>query len=286
MTNTSSFGSAPADAGPIVTDVTAATFDSEVIEASRTQPVVVDFWAPWCGPCHQLSPILERVAARHAEDVRVVKLNVDEAPAIAQRYGIRGIPAVKAFRDGRVAAEFTGVLPEAAVAQFFARIVPTEADRLVAQAAAGDDGAREGLLRRALEADPDHRRAILDLSRLLIDRGDVDEARSLLGRLPSKDDDVRMLLARLALAAQPEDVDLDALRTAAGQGDTSAALQLGSVLAARGEHEEAIDHLLTAVRDPAHRDAAREGLLAVFAVLGDDSDLVRRARPKLAAALF
>ena len=271
---------------PTVTDLSADTFDTEVLEASRTRAVVVDFWAPWCGPCHQLSPILERVAARHAEDVRVVKLNVDEAPAIAQRYGIRGIPAVKAFRDGGVAAEFTGVQPEPAVAQFFAGLVPSEADRLTAEAAGSGDGEAEGLLRQALQSDPDHRRAILDLARLLVERGDVEEARRLLARLPATDDDVRVLLAQVALAAQPEDMDLDSLRAAAEAGDGAAALQLGSALAARGAHAEAVEHLLSAVRDPEQREAAREALLAVFAVAGDDSDLVRAARPRLAAALF
>jgi putative thioredoxin len=268
-----------------IIDVTAATFDEAVLRASSTQPVVVDFWAPWCGPCHQLSPILERAAARHADEVRVAKLNVDEAPAIAQRYGVRGIPAVKAFRDGRVAAEFTGVQPEPAVEQFFASILPTAADRLAAAAGSAAGAERERLLREALEADPGHRGAVLGLARLAAERGELDEARSLLARIPA-DDDVRTLLAELALAGQGEGVDVEALRAAAADGDPAAALQLGSALAARGEHAEAVEHLLAAVADPEHREAAREALLAVFAVVGEGSDLVRSGRRRLAAALF
>jgi putative thioredoxin len=263
---------------------TAETFDADVVEASATQPVVVDFWAPWCGPCHQLSPILERVAERHRGEVRVVKLNVDEAPAISQRYGIRGIPAVKAFRDGEVVAEFTGVQPEQAVASFMAALVPSAADRLVARAAEAEPERREGLLREALAAEAGHRDAVVALARLLLDRGDDEEARQLLGQVPP-DEEVRRLLAEIDLAgAQAE--DLDSLRTAVAAGDAGAALRLGRALAAAGEHEAALAELLVAVRDPASRDAARETVLAVFAVLGDEHDLVRTYRPKLAAALF
>lgn len=266
-----------------ITEVTAATFDDEVLAASAAVPVVVDFWAPWCAPCHQLSPILERVAAGHQGQVKVVKLNIDEAPALAQRYGVRGIPAVKAFRDGAVAAEFTGVQPERSVAAFFASLLPSAADRLVSRAAA-EPAHREALLREALATEPGHRDAVVQLARVHVDRGDTAEARSLLGQIPA-DDEVRRLLAEIDLGAAA-DHDLEALRSAAAEGETGAALQLGRALAAAGEHDEALAHLLAAVRDPEHRDEAREAVLAVFALLGDGHELVRAHRPKLAAALF
>jgi putative thioredoxin len=268
-----------------ITDVTADTFEAEVIEASRTQPVVVDFWAPWCGPCHQLAPILERVAARHEADVRVVKLNVDEAPEISRRFGVQGIPAVKAFRDGRVAGELTGVQAEAAIEQLFAGLAPSAADRLVVRAETAEPTEAEGLLRQALDDDPGHRDAVVALATRLVERGDRDEAAALLARIPA-DADVRQLLAELALAGQADGADLDGLRAAAADGDPAAALQLGSALAAQGAHAEAVEHLLAAVADAEHREAAREALLAVFAVAGEGSDVVRDARPRLARALF
>jgi putative thioredoxin len=261
-------------------------FDREVIEPSRNRPVVVDFWAPWCGPCHQLAPLLERAAAAHAKDVTLVKLNVDEHQALAQRYRVQGIPAVKAFRDGKVVAEFTGVQPQQSVDRFFAALAPSVADRLVARAAGMADAEREVLLRDALAGDANHAGASLALARLLVDRGDADEARRLLARVPG-DDEARRLAAELDLgAATLNGQDRAALTVRADAGDAEAALAVGRLLAAESDYDAAIEHLLSAVADPAHRAAARESLLTVFAVLGDADDRVRAARAKLAAALF
>lgn len=269
-----------------ISEVTQATFSTEVIEASRARPVVVDFWAPWCGPCHQLSPILQRVADRFADDVRVVKLNVDEAPAIARQFGVQGVPAVKAFRDGAVAAEFTGVQPEPAVERFFAALVPSEADRLAAAAAISDPVQREAGLQRALEADPGHREAILGLAELYAERGEAGAARALLERLPA-DPDAQRLLASLNLAAARLDEGTrERLQAAAAAGDVAAALSLGRGLAAEGDHEQGLAFLLAAVRAPDQRDDARDAMLEVFRLLGDDHETVRAYRPRLASALF
>ena len=266
-------------------DITAEQFDSEVVQASTQRPVVVDFWAPWCGPCHQLSPLLEKVAGRYAEDVDVVKLNVDEAPAIAARYRVQGIPAVKAFRDGKVAGEFVGVQPEPVIDKLFAGLAPSPADRLVAQAAAVDDQAEtELLLREALDLERSHAGAIVRLARMLVDRDDANEARELLQRVPT-DPGARRLLAELDLGTAGTQ-DLVALEAAAAAGDVTAALEAGRVHAAAGAYEQALPLLLDAVRHPETRDAARASVLAVFAVLGDDSELTRTWRPRLAAALF
>ena len=267
-------------------DVTEADFAVEVLAASRDRGVVVDFWAPWCGPCHQLAPVLERVAARYAGDVDLVKVNVDEAPALAGRYGVQGIPAVKAFRDGAVVAELTGVQPEATVERLFAGAAPRKSDRLVSQAADAPAGEREPLLRAALDEDPGHAPAITALARVLVERGETDQARALLERAPH-DADVARLRAELNLSAGTRDAGTrDRLRAAADAGDAEAALELGRALAAEGEHGEALEALLVAAGAPATREDARTAILEVFQLLGDDHALVRAARPRLATALF
>lgn len=265
---------------------TAERFDADVVEASRTRPVVVDFWAPWCAPCHQLAPLVERVAARFADEVDAIELNVDEAPEVARRYRIQSIPTLKAFRDGAVAGELAGMQSEQALVGLFAAVAPTQADRLVGDAeAAGDDAERERLLRQALDTDPAHRDAIVALGRLLADRGDADEARRLLDRL-AEDGEVARLRAELDLGAvRRDEAERARLTEAADAGDPQAALELGQALAADGEHQAALERLLAAVGDPRTKEAARQATLSVFAVLGDDHELTRRARPRLARAL-
>lgn len=274
------------DVTVVARDVSEAAFAHEVLEVSKARAVVVDFWAPWCGPCHQLAPVLERVAARYAGDADLVKVNIDEAPELARRYQVQGIPAVKAFRDGAIVAEFTGVQSEAAVEQLFAGLVPSEADQLVVRATTAPDADREPLLRAALERDPGHGPAIAALARLLAARGDTDEAASLLARVPLDGDGAR-LRAELDMAAATRDEDtIDRLRAACASGDSDAALELGRALAARGDHSEALESLLAAASAPLTRDEARTAILAVFTLLGDDHELVRQARPRLASALF
>ena len=268
----------------VIDTVTSASFDSDVVERSRTQPVVVDFWAPWCGPCHQLSPLLERVAERYAGDVAVVKLNVDENPDIAQRYRVQGIPAVKAYQDGEVAAEFTGVQPETAIERFFATLVPSEADKLVA--AAGDDPDPEPRLRQALATEPGHAGAVVALARVLAGRGETEEASALLERVPG-DPAAGRLRAEIGLASQHVDEEgMAELRSRADAGDPEARLALGRALAASGDYEKALEALLGAVAHPRTREDARQAALEVFDVLGSDDERVRSARPKLASALY
>jgi putative thioredoxin len=241
-----------------IRDVTEQTFAVDVIEASAERTVVVDFWAAWCAPCRQLSPLLERAAERHAGEVELVKVDVDAAPTLARSYRVQGIPSVKAFRDGVVVAEFTGAQPAAVVDRFFAALAPTAADRLVAQADASfDESERERLLRAALEDDAGHRAALLSLARLLAQRG-----------------------------AARDEADLAELRRLVEAGDPRARLALGRALAGRGEHAAALEALLPAVAVPGTREQARAAVLEIFAVLGEGHDLVKRTRPRLASALF
>jgi putative thioredoxin len=268
----------------VVKAVTEQTFGTEVIQASATTPVVVDFWAPWCGPCRQLSPLLEQMAQRFGGDVRVAKLNVDEAPRLAQQFGVRGIPAVKAFRDGRVVSEFVGLQPVNVIEQFFTALTPTKADRLVIEAETAPERA-EDLLQQAIALEPAHSGALLALARIARAQGRDDDARALLERIPQHDEAQR-LLAEMRLAGA--DGNVQALDDLAQRADQSpeARLAYGRALVAAQRHDEAAEVLLAAVADPSTRDEARTLLLDLFRVLGNDHEITKRTRRRLASALF
>lgn len=233
-------------------DVTDATFETEVIERSDKVPVVVDLWAPWCGPCRTLGPILEKVVAARDGAVELVKVNVDENPRISATFSVQSIPAVYALRDRKVVDAFVGALPEKQVEAFVARLAPapTEADSLVA---AGD----EASLRRALEIEPDHPGAIVGLGRLLVDRGEPDEALSLLARIP-ENPDTRQLAAEARLVASKVEVPPDGV-------------------------DALLDDLLGRVKSD---QAARQEFLDLLETLGPDDPRASRYRRELAARLF
>lgn len=281
---------------PIAVDATDASFATEVLEASRTRPVVVDFWAPWCGPCRTLGPLLDRLATEHAGAFRLVKINIDENPAVASSFGVRSIPFVLAFRDEEPVLEFVGAQPESVVRQFLARILPDEADELALagerQGAAGDDAGAEASFTAALEKRPGHARAGLGLARLLAGRGDREQALALLDRLSSRGSEaaeVERLRAELRTGAA-DGGDVEALRRqmAADPGDLGVRLALGRALAADRSYEEALETLLESVRrDPTFDDsAARKAMLDLFTLLGRDDPLVDRFQRDLAQLLF
>ncbi len=277
-----------------IKDVTDDDFAVEVLARSRQIPVVVDLWAPWCGPCRQLAPILEKLAAARSGDFELVKLNVDENPKVAAQLGARSIPLVVGFRDGEVAAHFVGVQPESAINQFIDQLAPSEADRLVSEADsernAGRDVAAERLLQQALELDKHHEAARMALARLLGDGDRIDEALQVLAAVASSGhDEAAALHAELQLK-QSGDVDTDALqaRVDADPDDLDAAIALGRALAARGQHQQALDLLLTTVsKDATYEDgAAKQAVLDIFNVLGGQNPLTREYRQKLARMLF
>jgi putative thioredoxin len=239
-------------------DVTDADFEHQVLERSAELPVLVDFWADWCRPCHMLSPVIENAVAAHEGEIELAKLDVDANPATAARFGVRGLPTVKAFRDGNVVDEFTGAQPAAVVERFIDELVPSEADQL----AESDD---EAALRKALELDPGHAVARRRLGRLLLRRGETDEALELLEDLPG-DFVADGLAARARLAGEPE---LDAAFEAWDGGDLAGALE----------------GLQAALGDPERRDLVRRVMVAIFTELGAEHPLAREYRRRLSAAL-
>lgn len=277
----------------LVRDVDEGRFAHDVIERSRLVPVVVDFWAPWCGPCRQLGPTLERVVASYGGRIELAKVNTDENPDLAQLYRIEGIPAVKAFRDGHVTAEFTGALPEPQVRAFLQRLLPSRADELATEAVTlaygGDAAGAEATYRRALEGDSGHRAANIGLARLLAARGEDAEAVALLANLPA-DEEAARLRAELKLKQSSAGLDEQSYeaRLTDDPTDTDAAYHLGMALAARGECEQALDRLLEVVkRDRSYGDdAGRRAILDIFALLGDADPLVRAYRRRLSGVLF
>ena len=246
-------------------DTTDATFQQDVIERSHEVPIVVDFWAPWCGPCRQLAPLLEAAVERHGDEVLLAKVNIDENPALAREYRVQSIPFVAAFKGGRPVDEFTGMQPGPSVDSFVNRLVPTKADRLVAL---GD----EASLREAIVLDAGHTEARLALARLLLADGRTDEIRDILDPV-SFDPAAAGMLARVRVAGveMPDVVaGLDALHG--------------------GRIEQALTHLLDAVRasgsQPELRDDLRAVMVGAFGDLGEHHPLTVRFRKRLAQALY
>jgi putative thioredoxin len=238
-------------------DVTDATFEEEILRRSTETPVVVDLWAPWCGPCRTLGPILEQVVDATGGAVVLAKVNIDENPAIAASFRVQSIPAVFAIRDGKVVDQFIGALPQDAVEAFVARLAPSEVDGLVAEGVASGD---EQVLRRALELQPDHPGAIIALAAMLIEKGGKDESEEAIGllrRLPETPE-VRRLLAEARLASQEVQVD---------GADVS----------------QLLDGLLERVRDDTD---ARQEFLDLLETLGPDDPRTSDYRKALAARLF
>ena len=246
----------------MIRDVTEATFEQDVIQRSHEVPVVVDFWAAWCGPCRQLTPALESAVRDRDPKVDLAKLDTDANQRLAAAFRIQGIPAVKAFRDGKVVDEFVGALPPAQVARFIDGLLPSEADALVATGG-------EPELRRALELEPNRSDAKVALARLLRERGENEAALELLANTTGSYA-AEGLAARIRLEDDPE------------LADAFAALDAG-------EQQRGLDALIAAIaatEDSDRKDELRRAVVGVLDELGAEHPLARESRRKLASALY
>lgn len=231
-------------------DVTDATFQSEVVERSRTTPVVVDMWAPWCGPCQTLGPILEKVVDATEGKVVLAKVNIDENPVVTQMFRVQSIPAVFALRDGQPVDGFMGTYPEQFVQEFVDKLLPTAGQSLQAELLAAGD---EASLRKVLDGEPGNEAAIVALAELLVERADNDEALALLERIPESDR-TRKIAAAARLGDAPDD-----------------------------DYDQQLTGLLDSVGDD---DDARQRFVDLLELMGPDDPRTARYRKQLTSRLF
>ncbi len=281
---------------PYIVNVTRENFDDAVLQRSREVPVLVDFWADWCGPCHMLMPILTKLAEEYAGQFILAKVNTDEQQALAAQWGVRSLPTVKLFKNGQVVDEFMGAQPESAVRALLDRHIERESDRLRHEARAlmeaGEPEAAEQLLRKAADMDPANVNVRIDLARALMLQGETEAATEILDALPPLERDrpeVRALKAEMAfahVAAQEPDLHDLQRRVAADPDDLDARYALAAHQILRGDYEAGMEQLLAILeRDRGYRDgAARTGMLAVFDRLGP-GETVNRYRSRLFALL-
>jgi putative thioredoxin len=282
---------------PHIADVTEQTFESLVLARSREIPVLVDFWAAWCGPCKQLMPVLTRLADEYDGKFFLAKINSDTEQPLAARYGVKSLPTVKLFMNAQVVEEFMGAQPEKTIRALLDRHIPRESDALVYNAMLATQSGKFGealtILQQAVTTDPGNDRAKLELARLHANLGHADEAETTLASLPAEakasTDAVglraQLEFTRIVAGARPPEVLLAAI--AANARDSTARYELAAHLVLRQQYESALDQLLEIVRtDRKYRDdAGRKAMVSIFNLLGGSGDIVKQYRTKLSMAL-
>jgi putative thioredoxin len=290
---------APSSKSEHIKDGTDASFMADVIEASKTQPVIVDFWATWCGPCRTLTPTIEKVVNAAKGAVKLVKIDVDKNPGFAGQLRVQSIPTVYAFVDGRPVDAFQGALPESQVRAFVEKLAGAAEggalDEIIAMGKEsleiGDLGGAAQAFAQALQIDPTSAKALGGMARVYLANGDPEGAAEVVAMAPAdaKDPDLDAARAALALAAEaPSETAAFEQRLSADPDDHEARLELAKALAGMGRLQDAADHLLTIIaRDRAwNDDAARKQLLTVFEAAGPTSEVAKQGRRKLSSILF
>ena len=295
-------GVAAATPDGLVKDTTTQTFMKDVIEESRRQPVLVDFWAPWCGPCKQLTPILEKAVRSAKGKVKLVKMNIDEHPAIPGQMGIQSIPAVIAFVNGQPADGFLGALPEGQVTAFLERVtkqeIGGEEKELLKAAdaalAAGDAAGAAEIYAEILAGEPDNLHALAGLARSHVETGDIAQAKLILAKVPeAKRNDSSVAAARAALEVAEQAANLGPVgelekRVAENPLDHQARFDLAVALNAANRRQEVLDHLLEIVRRDRkwNDDGARKQLVQFFEAWGPTDEHTVAGRRRLSSILF
>ncbi|MGM0593271.1 MAG: thioredoxin [Pseudomonadota bacterium] len=274
-------------------DVTDENFQHAVLDNSAHVPVLVDFWAPWCGPCQSLMPLLEKLAGEYGGKFLLAKANIDEQQELAMQFGVRSVPTVKVFRHGQEQEQFTGALPESQLREVIERHIERESDRLLAEILQrftdGQQQAALEQLRQLRQAEPENRRLLEQELEMLITMGELEEADSLLQSLPAniqQEEAIQVLQADLTLKRAISDApDSDTLRQRLQQNpdDSQARHQLALRLNEQGDVEGALEALLELLRrDRSYGDeAARKGMLMLFEQLGPDDERVARYRRQM-----
>lgn len=291
---------------PHVMDGSDRTFMADVIKASETQPVVVDFWAPWCGPCRTLGPIIEKAVDEAKGAVKLVKIDIDQNPAVAGQLGVQSIPAVIAFRNGRPVDGFMGAIPESQVKAFLGRLKgdgadpdagPTSAELIAAAEEsidAGDPTGAAELFAAVLSQEPENVEALAGLAKCYLKLGDLDRAKQIADMIPAdrrKAPGVSALFTTLDLAshvAEPDEALELETRVRNSPGDLDARFELAQLLSGQGKHDRAADQLLEILEKNLNwrEGVAKEQLLKIFEAAGPKSDVTKEGRRRLSALLF
>ena len=271
-------------------------FEADVLERSHDVPVLVDFWAPWCGPCRVLGPVLEKLADEYSGKFVLAKINVDESPSLAGAFGVQGIPAVKLIKDGEIAGEFTGALPEPAVREMLSRYLPSEYDEQADEAAdleeQGKPAQAQVIYQSILDAEPTHTKSLLGLGRTLMNAGDREGALETLERISPAAEERKIadrLIARLQLQGDQSADEATLRQKLASQPDSlEARFDLAQALAANEKFEEALSELLNIVKSDRdfRDDGARKAMVQIFELLPPDDPLIDKYRSELAKVLF
>lgn len=278
-------------------DVSTQNFKDIVVDGSFKHPVVVDFWAPWCGPCKMLKPILEKLAEEYQGKFVLAKINSDENQQLATQFGVRGIPAVKAIRDGKIVDEFSGALPENAVREWLQKLIPSPAEELRLKAQhtyeQGDADQALQLLQQVLQLDDDNHAAKIDIATILADQQMYSEAKAILEKLPvniKMEEDVTRLVTQIEVAEKSQHLEgEDTLlgKIAANDDDLQARLDLANVYINQQRYENAIEQCFEIIKRNRdfEDDIGRKTVVSIFNLLNNEGEIVRNSRRRLASLL-